>query len=300
MPKFRKSTAVTDRAGVYTVGLLVEKMQWIYREQTVEDYGIDAHVEVVDGEDVTGRVLALQIKSGPSHFVDTADGRGWWFYPDKDDLDYWLSHSLPVIVVRADPDQGQAQWQSVSRTTIELGPKGGRRVLIPADQRFEANAKARLTELADGDAYELRLRQLRLALPWMELLANGERILVEIEEWVNKTSGRGSIELISTDEAGDRRETIGSWGIALGLRSYADAIPPLFPWADVILHAETYGWLDEETPFGGGNGALRPYDNGAGEVDYWRLELTLNDLAIAYLKVDEFGTGDRPFLTPGR
>jgi hypothetical protein len=68
----------------------------------------------------------------------------------------------------------------------------------------------------------------------------------------------------------------------------------------VILHAETYGWLDEDIPFRGGGGALRPYDNGAGEVDNWRLELTLNDLAIAYLKVDEFGNGDRPFLTPGR
>lgn len=300
MPKFRKSTAVTDRAGVYTVGLLVEKMQWIYREQTVEDYGIDAHVEVVDGEDVTGRVLALQIKSGPSHFADTGDGRGWWFYPDKDDLDYWLSHSLPVIVVRADPPQGLAQWQSVSRATIELGPRGGRRVLIPADQQFDEKAKTKLTELADGDPYELRLRQLRLALPWMQLLADGERILVEIAEWVNKTSGRGSIQLVSTDEAGDHRENIGSWGVALGHRSYADAIPPLFPWANVILHADTYDWLDEELPFGTEDGALRPYANGAGEVDFWRLELTLNDLAVAYLKVDEFGNGDRPFLTPAR
>jgi hypothetical protein len=39
---------------------------------------------------------------------------------------------------------------------------------------------------------------------------------------------------------------------------------------------------------------LRPYANGAGEVDYWRLELALNRLGLAFLEVDHFAlTGDR-------
>lgn len=33
---------------------------------------------------------------------------------------------------------------------------------------------------------------------------------------------------------------------------------------------------------------LRPYANGAGEVDFWRLELTLNELGKAFLVVDRF------------
>ena len=37
-----------------------------------EDYGIDAHAEVVDGEDMRGRLLALQIKSGNSWFREAA------------------------------------------------------------------------------------------------------------------------------------------------------------------------------------------------------------------------------------
>jgi hypothetical protein len=32
----------------------------LFREQSTEDYGIDAHNEVDDGEDVSGRLLALQ------------------------------------------------------------------------------------------------------------------------------------------------------------------------------------------------------------------------------------------------
>ena len=33
---------------------------------------------------------------------------------------------------------------------------------------------------------------------------------------------------------------------------------------------------------------LRPYANAAGEVDFWRLELTLNELGRAFLVVDQF------------
>jgi hypothetical protein len=39
---------------------------------------------------------------------------------------------------------------------------------------------------------------------------------------------------------------------------------------------------------------LRPYTNASDEVDYWRLELTLNELGKAFLVVDRFGsTGQR-------
>jgi hypothetical protein len=37
---------------------------------------------------------------------------------------------------------------------------------------------------------------------------------------------------------------------------------------------------------------LRPYGNQSGEVDRWRLELTLNELGRAFLVVDKFATGD--------
>jgi len=41
---------------------------------------------------------------------------------------------------------------------------------------------------------------------------------------------------------------------------------------------------------------VRPYDNTAGEVDYYRLELTLNELGRAFLVVDNFATdGERQF-----
>jgi hypothetical protein len=43
-------------------------MKWLFREQTKNDYGIDAHLEIVEAELASGQLIALQIKSGTSHF----------------------------------------------------------------------------------------------------------------------------------------------------------------------------------------------------------------------------------------
>jgi len=79
-----------------------------------------------------------------------------------------------------------------------------------------------------------------LAKPWMELAASGKRLMVDIEEWINKTSGRGSISLGVDNEDGEKPEELASWGVFLGLASYAEVVPRLFAWADVQVHAETY------------------------------------------------------------
>jgi hypothetical protein len=57
----------TDREGVNAVErVFVKELGWIFREQTIGDWGIDAHVEVANEKEPSGRLLALQIKSGKS------------------------------------------------------------------------------------------------------------------------------------------------------------------------------------------------------------------------------------------
>ena len=315
---------MTDRIGMAGVELIVNAdLNWIFREQPTDDYGIDAQIEVVVDQDVTGKLIALQVKSGPSYFKPTTDGSGWWFYPEPADVDYWLRHSLPVIVVFFDPASRIAYWVSVAADKLVTTRSGGRKILIPAAKTLSPASKTELSALADANSYELRMRQLRLSLPWMKLISGGRRILVEVEEWVNKSSGRGGIELVSVDAANEDRIELGSWTVFLGLKSYAEAIPQLFPWAHVEVHAETYdqadGWewdpddsvYNEETDqleYGRaaewdshtGASGLRPYANAAGEVDRWRLELRLNDLARAFMLVDEFAEQPGRFIAPVR
>lgn len=316
----RKRSAQTASLGVTRTQLAVEsELGWLFREQPTEDYGIDAQVEIVDGEVVEGRLLALQIKSGKFWFKESGPG-GWWYRPDAAHVHYWLNHSLPVVVVLVHPDTMLCHWQLVNAATLVETSGGGWKLLVPEGHLLDETARAALQAAAEGDPYALRVRELQLARPWIERLAAGERLVVDIEEWVNKTSGRGSITLGVDNENGDDPEHLASWGVFLGLSSYAEVVPRLFAWAEVSLHEETYEeadhaeyeaecvivdegdtfvtrsfgeWLADSRREG-----LRPYGNAAGEVDYWRLELTLNDLGRAFLLVDEFATKGPRQLTP--
>lgn len=73
----RKPSARVASAGVTHTRMAIEdELRWLFREQPTEDHGIDAHAEVVDGEDVSGKLLALQIKGGREKLVQGA-WYGW-------------------------------------------------------------------------------------------------------------------------------------------------------------------------------------------------------------------------------
>ena len=315
----RKPSARVASEGVtHTQQAIEDELGWLFRNQPTEDYGIDAQAEVVDGEDVRGRLLALQIKSGTSWFKDTGPG-GWWFRPDREHVQYWTNHSLPVVVILYHPETKRCHWQLVNRETLVKTSAGGWKLLVPEDQELDVSAREPLQKAAEGDPYELRLRQLRLAKPWMELLSSGKRLVVDMEEWVNKSSGRGSISLGVDNEDGEKPEELASWGVFLGLASYAEVAPKLFAWADARVHQETYDeseydqykadcciWTEEAELFavsfaewrrGLDAERIRPYRNGGGEVDFYRLELTLNQLGKAFLVVDRFAMGGGRLLT---
>ena len=57
----------TERIGVSYCALTAERNNWMFREQPINDIGIDAHMEFVE-DDKPRQLLALQIKSGSSWF----------------------------------------------------------------------------------------------------------------------------------------------------------------------------------------------------------------------------------------
>ena len=175
----RKPSAKVASVGVAHAKLAIEeKLGWLLREQPTEDYGIDAHVEVVDEDMVRGRLLALQIKSGTSWFKEPGS-EGWWFRPDEDHVQYWTNHSLPVVVVLYRPETKRCHWQLVNRETLVETSTGGWKLLVPEAQVLDGSARTPLREAVDGDPYVLRIRELQLARPWMELLADGKRLVVD-------------------------------------------------------------------------------------------------------------------------
>ncbi|MFF8645867.1 DUF4365 domain-containing protein [Streptomyces sp. NPDC015345] len=139
-------THLVDRAGVsWTAYLVTTQLGWLFREQETSDIGIDAQIEVVEEMSVssgrsrrgTGHLLAVQIKSGASHFAAPAD-RGWWFYCDAAHVAYWRNHSLPVVLMLFDPESELVFWQHVNGETLIPAGKNYK-VLVPHEQRLGAS-----------------------------------------------------------------------------------------------------------------------------------------------------------------
>jgi uncharacterized protein DUF4365 len=305
------SAKVASKAVTHTQMAIEDELGWVFRLQPTEDYGIDAHAEVVEGERVSGKLLALQIKGGMSWFSESGPG-GWWFRPNAEHVRYWRDHSLPVVVVMYNPTTGRCHWQRVNRDTLIETSAGGWKLLVPESQVLDGTARASLQVDAEGDPYELRLRELRLAKPWMDMLASGTRLIVDFEEWINKTSGRGSVSIGIDHENGEEPEKLVTWYFFPGPANYADAVPKLFAWADAEVHEATYDEADydqyqtecsvwdegdpiysesfEEWRNNREVESIRPYSNSYGEVDHFRIELTLNELGKSFLLVDKFAT----------
>ncbi len=136
----RSSTSSTERIGISSVQKLFEEIKYIFREQSISDYGIDAHIEIVQGETVTGQLIAAQIKSGASWFDEKTD-TDVIFRSDKAHLDYWLNHALPVIVILYDPDTDLAYWELVDEEKVELTQKGWK-LKIPFSQKIDSSSKS--------------------------------------------------------------------------------------------------------------------------------------------------------------
>jgi hypothetical protein len=145
----RDATHQVDREGVAAAThAVVNRLKWIFREQHPDDYGIDAHIEVVSTENlVTGQLIGLQAKSGPSAFTRTT-ASGWTFYEKhRRHLNYWLGHTLPVILVLCDIEKEQCYWQVIDETTVKRTAQGFK-VEVPSSQVLDGSAREPLEDLA--------------------------------------------------------------------------------------------------------------------------------------------------------
>jgi hypothetical protein len=91
---------------------------------------VDAQVERKREGRPTGRLVGLQIKSGPSYFDEPCE-EGWIFRPKEKRLQYWLNHSLPVYVLLVNLDTMTVSWQEITEQQLRTGPRGGVYVEIP-------------------------------------------------------------------------------------------------------------------------------------------------------------------------
>lgn len=296
--------------GVNHAASIFTNYGWLFREQFTQDFGIDAHVEIFDEEDSypTGKLLALQIKSGKSFFDEKLpnDG-GFVFRPEPKHVHYWLGHTMPVVVLFFNPETEEIHWQQVTKENLTSTGKGWKLPVFKS-QRLKKDVPPReFAEMLQPEPYIQRLNRLRLDLPWIQLLDEGKQVIMEIDDWVNKSLFRHQVTLSGGG-------LVQKWPLTYAAgRSIDDVLEYYIPWADYendmeayeeslesTWAAECYVGTDSEsgtTHYGEsfsewfGNRLVPQGLIGierCGEVVSYRLILALNDFGRAFLEINNF------------
>ncbi len=227
----KADTALTERNGVLAVATIFNnQFGWFFREQTQLDWGIDAHVEQVEGDQPTGRLFALQIKSGASYF--RSRGNDFIYYGDLKHLDYWSDHSLPVYIILHNPDTGLTIWQKITRHCCVITKKKWS-IIIPACNVLDEKAKHYFESGLNRD--EVGSRRLRFAIDstLMEHIGNNEVYFIW-EDWVNKGLGLRNLRIFIAEYDGrnDRAPDVDYDMWSLPTHNVALAMSIFFPWLE--------------------------------------------------------------------
>ena len=108
LPKYI-DTNKTERIGVHKVAWILSDMGLIFRETSNSDTGVDGQIEVVDEQNyATGRIMAVQIKTGSSYLHD--NGSNWHFYIDETHKNYWRLSPIPVMLIVYNPADEKAYF----------------------------------------------------------------------------------------------------------------------------------------------------------------------------------------------
>lgn len=305
-----KSTEDVERQGVHKCGFIFAELGFMFREQPIGDYGIDAIIETKNKNYLSGKMIAVQIKSGDSYFSEIKDG-SVIFRGDSKHYDYWINHSLPVIIVLYSPSSGKCIWESFNKeTTTKL--RSGWKIEIPCQQTLE-NSKDKLYDLANKQSeFERRWTSLVVAKEWMLEAKERGMLILEVQEWINKSSGRGTFILKTEEDDGSEKIFFKRDLFGFGTKHYEFVIQELFPWATFEIDEEFYEMNmeedcaqrryvtdrqvasalgikgDELLKYSDTLSKLYPYRNGAGEVDFYRLKLSLNQVGESFIRIDHF------------
>jgi hypothetical protein len=218
------STDLMARLGVEAVRTLTVEMGCYPREPTDPDYGIDVLVETALDGVPEGRMLALQVKSGSSHFERRTNTHVTYKCSDRH-VKYWLGHSLPVSVVLYDPSEKVAYWQTVSQDTV-VSTGENWVIEIPLSQVFGPASETALRELAKDRA------QAATDVDWasvldrgpLSLLPDGEaryRAAIDLRNAEPQQSAAHLVELAGELEGEGRNEAGGLQAAADRLRTEA-------------------------------------------------------------------------------
>ncbi len=143
-PKYIKSNK-TGRDGFNILTKVVEReLGWVVRRNHQEDdFGIDAYFDIIIDGFVTGKSIAVQIKSGNSYLKEVNDDF-WIFTGERKHLNYYLNHDIPVLIVLIDMASEIAYWEVCKVEYISSLNDESWSMPIPKKQQINISQKEEL------------------------------------------------------------------------------------------------------------------------------------------------------------
>jgi len=126
LPKQSPSQSIGE-IGVNIVSLKVhQSLGWNFRRTPQElDFGIDGYIDIVTDEGyVTGKSIAVQIKTGTSYLRDGSNTETWRYVGDLKHINYYINHHTPVLLLLVDPQNHEIWWRQFSAYETEKTRSG--------------------------------------------------------------------------------------------------------------------------------------------------------------------------------
>ena len=120
----------TGRTGEVFVGFLFQRLGQIWHESR-SDAGIDCHVEWRDIATgiATNRHIGVLVKAYSGAFPAETEA-SFEFIPTEDDISYWLSGTMPVILVCCKPWADQAYWVDIREQFADPERRRSRKIVF--------------------------------------------------------------------------------------------------------------------------------------------------------------------------
>ncbi|MBV6628297.1 MAG: DUF4365 domain-containing protein [Rivularia sp. (in: Bacteria)] len=299
----------TDRLGVNEVERIFLELGWIPRHILQTDVGIDMTVEVCQSNNPIGKFLGVQIKSGISYFSEQTKN-SIIYRADKTHIDYWLNNALPIIIVLHNPSTNLTVWQTINEETIVNTGKNFK-IEIPISKNLTTGSKDALERLMNGSPLLSKFKKLIMDKPIIDMLNNGSKVVIDLECWVNKSSGRADIKVYKVsqdedfDEGTEMEQVLLQEFSVLGVHGY-QSLYFIYPYAnfstDEIFYENFDDYDEDEMPgykivfiedrFHNYELPIIPYSNN-GETSSYRLVMSLNDYGRSFIDFYDYASGNK-------
>lgn len=251
LPEYNLNRQLGEKGVTIVKNIVETELNWIFRKVSLDDdFGIDGYIDILEEKKyVTGKSIAIQIKTGESYFNNPSQS-GWNYYGENKHLNYYMNIDTPVIIALVNPNTEQVYWSEFDINTISKTKKGWK-LLIKKNQILKEKQKLKsITNLAIDYTSQLEylesINKVMIDSKIIFLAVNKEDIIEEnydgfikvlkwltaSDEMIEKCQGKIIISVFGYDE--DER---GLYQIE-EVRTWMQGVLPVFKYWGYFLNME--------------------------------------------------------------